>query len=319
MANTLPGIAPPDITLTDPPNGAGLISKAAQTAQTTVAPAQTYTAERMTPTQAVMDQQKGTVEERVKGLISQNSGLMQLADTQAKQEMNDRGTLQSSMASGARQDAVMRQAQLIASEDAAATNKFALTNADIANKASMVNMEAGNKASEFGAQQQNAMATTQANLNADVGKANTAQQNAFVMNNLDNANRVTLAEMAQKNQTLVSSNATASKAYTDTMNLIAGIQQSTTMDAVTKQTNVDNAVQMLKVSLAMTNALNGLNVNWDELLDFGKVSGSGATAGNQAINDKAYQDALTALTKQNADQQYQNWIKHQQDYRQSLG
>ncbi len=61
-----------------------------------------------------------TVQGQMKGLMSQDSNLMKQARTQGLQQANKRGLLNSSMAVGASQDAMARQALPIAQQDAGA-------------------------------------------------------------------------------------------------------------------------------------------------------------------------------------------------------
>lgn len=251
-----------------------------------VAPAATYTptqtpgAVAATPAVAVQDPNKGTVSEQIRGLIAQNSPLMQQTETSVKQYAKSRGIDNSSMEAGAMQDAVIRNALSIAQSDAASNNQFGLinaanqqqanmTNADTSNKVNIVNTEAANQANQFGAQQQNALNTTQSQLTADTNKLNAQQANAMVMNNLDNASKVQLANITQQYSNTISANKSASDLFTAAMTQINNIQQSTTMNAVTKQTNVDQALQMLKASIGMVGSIVGLNLA--STLDFSPI------------------------------------------------
>jgi len=70
------------------------------------------------PISTDIDPSKDTVEGRVSDIISTGSPLQQIAKTQAKQEMQQKGLLNTSMAIGAGQKAVMEQALSIAKPDA---------------------------------------------------------------------------------------------------------------------------------------------------------------------------------------------------------
>lgn len=182
-----------------------------------------------------------TVSGQVKNIIDTNSPLMQQAETSAKQAANSRGLLNSSLAVGAGQDAVIRAALPIAQQDAGTfansaqynageanqTNRFNasnqqqvnLTNAGEANQtnrynasneqqAGLMNAEAQNQAGQFGAQQKNAMATTQAQLEADTNKLNVQQANAMVINQLDQAKEMALQTLkGSQAQTLAATEA----------------------------------------------------------------------------------------------------------------
>ena len=109
------------------------------------APAITQVAQA-TP-QAVSVTPDQTVESRTQGIIASNSPLMQLAESRAMQQANSRGLINSSLAAGAGQTAVMDAATNIAKQDAATSSNAALTNAKAANDAEMMNTDAINKAS----------------------------------------------------------------------------------------------------------------------------------------------------------------------------
>ena len=118
-----------------------------------------------------------TVQGQVQGLIAANSPLMQQAEAASKQQMNQRGLLNTSMAVGAGQEAVIKQALPIAQQDAqlfanrakygaesgTAAAQYAAT---ATNQANAANQAATNTASQF-----TAGAANQANL------ANAAAQN----------------------------------------------------------------------------------------------------------------------------------------------
>lgn len=95
----------------------------------------TYDAEKI-----ALDPLTDTVEGRLDSIINKNSPLMQSAETTAKQGMAQRGLVNSSMAIGAGQKAVIDSAMPIAQQDAQATLQV-----------KGANQVAGNDASKFGA------------------------------------------------------------------------------------------------------------------------------------------------------------------------
>jgi len=119
-----------------------------------------------------------TMQGQVQGLIAANSPLMQQAEAAAKQQMNQRGLLNTSMAIGAGQEAVIKQALPIAQQDAQL----------FANQA-RYGAESGTAAAQFGATAKN-----QAEL-ANQAAANTASQ--FTSSA---ANQAALANAAAQNQ-----------------------------------------------------------------------------------------------------------------------
>ena len=151
-----------------------------------------------------------TVQGQIKSIIDENSPLMQQASTNARQAMNDRGLLNSSMAVGAGQSALYSAALPIAQQDASTYANAGQFNAGAANAASqynasnkqtmdLSNMQATNAASEFTtnaanqANAQNASNTQQANL------ANAAAQNATNQTNANNTQQTNLANQSATN------------------------------------------------------------------------------------------------------------------------
>lgn len=86
-----------------------------------------------------------TVEGRLPGLIEANSPIMQLADTRAKQKANAYGLMNSSLAVGAGQAAVLDAATGIATSDANTLARSGEFNANAANQVGMFNAGEGNK------------------------------------------------------------------------------------------------------------------------------------------------------------------------------
>lgn len=85
------------------------------------------------------------VEKRAANLIKEDSPLMQLARSRAEQQANGRGLLNSSIAVGAGQTAVLDKAIDIGGRDASTFAQSAQFNADSSNKASMFNAGQSNQ------------------------------------------------------------------------------------------------------------------------------------------------------------------------------
>lgn len=101
-----------------------------------------------------------TVQGQLEGVIAADSPLMQQARAQSLAQMNRRGLINSSMAVGAGQEAVIKQALPIAQADATMYGSAAKTNADTANAMAQFNANVKNKAAEFGANAQNVIAAS---------------------------------------------------------------------------------------------------------------------------------------------------------------
>jgi hypothetical protein len=95
---------------------------------------------------------KQTVQGQLSGILAKNSPLMQRAATTGLQQANARGLLNSSMAVGAAQDAMIDRATPIAQADADVYARSAGYNSDTANKFQIANVDTINQAKSFGAQ-----------------------------------------------------------------------------------------------------------------------------------------------------------------------
>lgn len=103
-----------------------------------------------------------TVEGRIKGLIEQDSPLMQQAKTKALQDEASRGRLNTSMAVGSAQDAVIKNAIPIAQQDATTFASSAKYNADSQNELNKMGVSQGYSLDTMGAQQKNKLAEMEA-------------------------------------------------------------------------------------------------------------------------------------------------------------
>ena len=196
-----------------------------------------------------------TVQGQLAGIIGKNSPLMQQAYNQAMATANDRGLINSSMAVGSAQNAVLQNALPIAQSDANTFQNTALTNFNAANQNAQFNANAANQAAQFtaGAQNtaslQNAAAANQA---AQFGAqaANTASlqnaQNATqlqntAMNNATALQQTGLSTATQRFVSQLSANSQAAIAAAHDANS-AALQNSSAAQSMFNQylTNVGN-------------------------------------------------------------------------------
>jgi hypothetical protein len=174
-----------------------------------------------------------TVAGNIDDIVAADSPIMQRAATRADQQMNKRGLINSSMAVGAGQAAVMDAALPIAQQDAqtrAQSGSFNATSANRAsefgaaatNQANLANQAATNRASEFGAAASNqaALANQDAtNRAAEYGanaantlqaQSNTIRQQAAQLN-ADAANKLLAQDLDNKFKASVATADIASK------------------------------------------------------------------------------------------------------------
>lgn len=131
------------------------------------------------------------------------------------------------------------------------------------------------------------IATQDASTYATAGQFNAQQQNAMTVAGLNNDNQIQLANLQGKIQKELGGNKTASDLYTATMQQINNIQQSTGMDATTKQRNIDQAIAMLDAGLGMAGGIAGMDIG--SLLDFSSNDQIQSTPAQAAWDTKAEQ------------------------------
>jgi hypothetical protein len=189
-----------------------------------------------------------------------NSPLVQRARAMANEQSNSAGLLNSSMAVGSAENAVLNQAIPIAAQDVAA-------------------------------QEQNASLGTQ------VSTSNTAAENAAKLSTLSQENQVQLSTLSQENQVQLSgvnskyqnelnTNAAASSLYSNIVGQIGTIQNNKDMDAATKQTAINQLMTQLQNGLSMQSSISGTNMSAG--LDFsGNPGGLNSVTGATATNTPA--------------------------------
>ena len=141
----------------------GMTQQAATTGYTNADAGSTnYTADQGTVTNWSTADTNQMVANQLKDIVAADSPLMQQARTQALAQMNRRGLINSSMAVGAGQDAVIKNALPIATSDATTRAQIAKYAADAANQMEQFNTAATNTASSFNAGAKNAAALSNA-------------------------------------------------------------------------------------------------------------------------------------------------------------
>jgi len=175
-----------------------------------------------------LDESKQTVSSQVNNLLQKDSPIMQTARTQAAQQANDRGMINSTMATQAGEQAAIQTALPIAQADAQVNATNAQWNADQQNKNSMFN---------------------------------TAESNKLLQTGLDLDSRTSLANIEANYKNLMQANSSAFQTYQQTIKNISDIQQNKDMTAETKTAAVAEQVQMLKNGFNLLGGINNLNLS----------------------------------------------------------
>jgi len=241
------------------------------------------------------DTEKQTVAGQVQGLIKSESPLMQLAETQAKQQMNQRGLLNTSMAVGAGQEAVIKQALPIAQQDATVYANMAKYNAQIANEQAAFEAAAKNKAVADNAAAANAAASFEAaakntasanyakDLNASVSQMmdiafKTATANAdnvtkVLTQQIDADTRKYLIDVEATYKNQMQASASANELYQQVTKNIADIMANPDLDVKAKQSAVDIQKGYLNSGMQILSATSGVQ-GLDKLIDFSGGTGN---------------------------------------------
>lgn len=202
-----------------------------------------------------------TVQGQLTGLIAANSPLLQQARAKSLAEMNARGLANSSMAVGAGQEAVIKQALPIAQADATMFGSAGKYNADVANQTSQFNTGQTNTAQQFTAgaenqgalanqtaintaEQQRAAATNQALLanQASINQANqftASAKNAAELTNAAAANRASEFGAAATNE--------ASKLYSQSLNASVTKMMDLGMQTALANADADTKIQLQNI------------------------------------------------------------------------
>lgn len=165
-----------------------------QPAQATRAVASTYDPTKQTVSDA------STVQNQIAKITASGSPLNTLAEAEADRQMNRRGLLNSSIAVGEGQKAVLQSALPIAQQDANTNAAADVNNANFANSASQFNAGAKNSAS-----------TTNAQLGTQVSLANSNQTLQQQLSRIQADTSLTIADKQLKSQQLISENQTKSQ------------------------------------------------------------------------------------------------------------
>lgn len=191
------------------------------------APVTSYNAAQATNTNAQANAYSvptnATVASQLQGIISSGSPLMQQAETNAKNQMAQRGLINSSQAITAADNSVISAAEPIAAADAATYAQAATNTTNAQNTASLQNSQQANATSQFNAGQTNASLSQAAQASNTV--ANTAQTIAGQKSIADATNAVNTAiAQLQSNTSL-----TSEQMQTQSAQIIAQIQANTSL------------------------------------------------------------------------------------------
>lgn len=239
-------------------------------------PAATYTGNQATAADWEVKPNQ-TVQSQVKDIIATNSPLMQQAETRALQKANTRGLLNSSLAVGAGQAAVLDAATPIATADAATNARSAEFNAGAKQQIGLSNQVSKNTSDQFNAsstnqtnsqnsQLQTNVALNNAAQNTDLAKFNANASNDLVKLGMDQQSKGEMANIEASYKVLMQSSASASDLYKQMVLNASNIMSNKDMDAATKSTAIKNQIALLNNGLGVIGQIGNLNLG--NLLNF---------------------------------------------------
>lgn len=228
-----------------------------------------------------------TVQGQLTGLIAANSPLLQQARAKSLAEMNARGLANSSMAVGAGQEAVIKQALPIAQADATMFGSAGKYNADVGNQTSQFNVGQTNTAQQFTAGAENQ------GLLANQAAINTAeQQRAAATNQASLANQ---ASINQANQFTASAKNAAELTNTAAENRAAEFGATATNEASKLYSQSLNASVTKMMDLGMQTAL--ANADAQTKVDLQNIDA--ATRRDLAATEALYKNQMQASASAN--------------------
>jgi hypothetical protein len=232
-----------------------------------------------------------TVQGQLSSVLDSNSPLLTKARADTAQAANARGLLNSSMAAGAGEAAVLDKALQIATPDAQVNAQAGQFNANAKNAEAAQNQQATNTAAQFAAgAANNASATNAAATNAAVSEtakmqlqaglanqqqafqsamtqydtafkaalANADATNKSLLTQLDGAIKTNLATIEAQFKTQMQTSQSAAAMYSETIKSIGQIMQDQNLDAGAKQNAIDQQMAALQNSLKLQAAITNI-------------------------------------------------------------
>ena len=292
---------------------AGLLGDAAQTSAsgynaTNTGNASTYGATNQAPASTVSKGSVVTSQDRMTGLLDENSEYMQDAVTKALQQQQARGLLNSSMAIGAGRRGAIQSALPMATHDSAAYNTAALFNAGAMNDVAANNAMFANNASAANAQAMNANSIANQRAQNQAAMANAAAQNsannynASAQNDFSQFNQAaqidanrfgaTAANQFEQNNVNALNNASQ---FTATAQNQAEANATSAMNSAAsnyaaEQNDQTRAEYTAAIKTELQNGLNQVNMYGDELSRQNALDSLSNSVFTNALNSGIYTD-----------------------------
>lgn len=259
---------------------AGIIANALDNNQT----AYGADTDKVNPSLQTVDTGTQTVAGQLHSILAEDGPLSQQAKAGALDTANSRGLINSSMAAGAGQDALIKNALPIAQQDASTFGHVADVNQQADNASKAFNSGATNTANLNTAQAANTSTLQSQQTEEQVGQVIPAQTEAqsqlsaqshtqdVALQNLRGDQATTLAQIESQYKQLMQSNASASSFYSDITTQLATVLNNPSTSSAQKTAAVGQITSLLQTGLTVIGAIS--NMDLTGLLTF---SSTGAT------------------------------------------
>jgi hypothetical protein len=212
-----------------------------------------------------------TVAGQVEGIIAKDSPLMQQAATRARQAMNGRGLVNSSMAVGAGQAALYDAAAPIARQDAQTHASFAsqafdaqtaAARQDAQNRNDNVRLDASLVQQASLANQEMAVRQSTERYQASVQSAlaNADAATRLQLQQIDAQTRQTLAETEARYRTSMQTSDSMARSYQSMIDSITRVMSDPNLDAAGRQAAITNITELYQGSLGIQEQISGLDL-----------------------------------------------------------
>lgn len=207
-----------------------------------------------------LDASKETMWGQMNAITASDNPFMQMAETKAKQGMNDRGLLNSSMAITAGQAAAYDAAAPIASFDANAYKSVGDMNFNAQHSVNLANASSANSMAQFNAGQTSNIASKNADLLQNNNQYNTTVSNEGAKANMDAANKINLADIEAQYQNNAAMQATVRSISTTLQQQVGDIQNSDKLNAAQKTAAINEAYKNASNLLSVSGATSKVTV-----------------------------------------------------------
>ncbi len=203
---------------------------------------------------------------QIKGLLSQDSPLMQQAASNAKIAANSRGLLNSSMAVQAGQAAVMDKAMPIAQFDAGVNTNVANNNQANTQQTNLYNASNQQDITKFNATNELQNDQFNTDLTNKNNAFNASETNKMIAQIVDSETRKQLGDIEAQYKSLMQSQASAGTLYQQSVRNISDIMQNPDLTPEAKTAAVANQNKLLQTGMNIIGKIS--NLDFGDLLVF---------------------------------------------------